>query len=248
LESFWMKDEQLQLMSSHILPDQQMLTWSDPSETKGISLTIHHGVIVYMVFQPLEQHASDQKLTSNSFRPPFEGDWFVFWGGTNVLQNYHYEHPSQRYAYDYIILKDGSSFSGDPLLNESYYAFGQKVLAPADGIVVAAESSIADNQPVSKMNTEQPAGNYIVIDHGHDEYSIIAHLKQDSVRVKPGEHVAAGQWIGDTGNSGNSSEAHIHFQISNHTDLFAGESIRIQFEDGSSPVQYDTVTGLPAGE
>lgn len=247
LKSFWDKNEPLQLLNSYTsLPDKQMLTWSDPSRTKGISLTINKGVIVYMLFQPLEQHASDQQFSTNSFRMPFEGNWFVYWGGTNVLQNYHYAHPSQRYAYDFIITKDGSSFSGDPLTNENYYAFGQKVLAPADGVVVAAESSIVDNTPVGKMNQDQPAGNYVIIDHGHDEYSIIAHLKQYSVRVKPGDQVVAGQWIGDTGNSGNSSEAHIHYQVSNQADLFEGESIRIQFKDGSSPVQYDSVTGPPA--
>ncbi|MGG1659400.1 M23 family metallopeptidase [Brevibacillus sp. NRS-1366] len=56
------------------------------------------------------------------------------------------------------------------------------------------------------MNTEQPAGNFVEIDHGHGEFSMLAHLKQASVTVAPGDRVGTGDVIGLCGNSGNSSE------------------------------------------
>ncbi|TGU70988.1 M23 family metallopeptidase, partial [Mesorhizobium sp. M00.F.Ca.ET.186.01.1.1] len=124
----------------------------------------------------------------------------------DVLSNYHYAIPSQRYAYDIIKIKDGYSYSGDATKNESYYAFGQEILAPQDGTVVHVVSDIPDNVPVGTMNDKQPAGNVVVIDHGNGEFSYLAHLKQGSAKVKVGDRVKKGDLLGLCGNSGNSSE------------------------------------------
>ncbi|MFD1884576.1 M23 family metallopeptidase [Paenibacillus wenxiniae] len=198
--------------------------------------------IAAMLLQPIETFpATDNKTTSTTYQLPFQGDWFVFWGGHTVLQNYHYAVPAQRYAYDFVQLKDGMSYSGDPKLNQSYHAFGQPALAPADGTVINVVNNIADNEPVGKMNPAQPSGNMVIIQHG-DEYSMLAHLEKGSVTVQKGDKVKRGQEIGKIGNSGNSSEAHLHFQVSDQPDLLEGQSMAIRWSDGLQPLKGDIVS------
>ncbi|WP_144027292.1 peptidoglycan DD-metalloendopeptidase family protein [Paenibacillus selenitireducens] len=217
--------------------------WFTPDKAKGIlGVFDDQGIIQGL---QISEHPGwpeqDKKMTSTTYNLPFRGeDWLVFWGGTNVLVNYHYEHESQRYAYDIVQAKDGYSYSGDPTQNESYHAFGQEILAPADGVVVSIVNDILDNEPVGVMNKKAPAGNVVVINHG-GEYSYLAHLKKGSVTVKPGEKVRAGDVIGQLGNSGNSSEPHLHFQVSNGADLFQSQAIHIRWADGIEPVQGELI-------
>lgn len=68
------------------------------------------------------------------------------------------------------------------------------------------------------MNESQPAGNYVILEHSNKEYSLLAHFKQHSIMVNEGDIVKQGQNIGLCGNSGNSSEPHIHFQVMDSPD------------------------------
>ncbi len=161
---------------------------------------------------------------------PFKGEWWVFWGGDTTAQNYHQDAPNQRFAFD-ILKTDtgGKTHTGDGLKNEDYYAFGQEIIAPADGVVTYVVDGIHDNKP-GEMNRMFVPGNLIIINHAENEYSLLAHFKQNSIRVKIGDKVKKGQTIGLCGNSGNSSEAHLHFQVQN-TSFFAEEaSIKVFFE------------------
>ena len=217
--------------------------WTDEQGTKGIQAVFDpDGRISGLLLVPLETFPeTDAKRTAMTFALPFHGEWFTFWGGTNVLLNYHYEHPSQRYAYDFVQQKDGSSYQGDATQLSSYYAFGQPILASAPGKVVELKDQIPDNEPVGTMNEKEPAGNFVVIDHGNKEYSLYAHLQKGSIKVKVGDQVQAGDILGLCGNSGNSSEPHLHFQVSNGVKLFESESIRIQFENNADYIQGTTI-------
>lgn len=217
---------------------------SNPAHTRGIILLItEKKEIDGLKLVPLEKFPhTDEAFTKLTYSLPFKGNWFTFWGGEDVLANYHYETPSQRYAYDFLIEKDGYTYSGDPKKNESYYAFGQEITAPEAGKVVHVVSDIADNEPVGTMNEKDLAGNIVVIDHGNGEYSQLAHLKKDSVTVKVGDIVQKGDVIGLCGNSGNSSEPHLHFQLSDGEDLFTSNSVRVKWENDLHPIQGDTIT------
>ncbi|GED71594.1 peptidase M23 [Brevibacillus reuszeri] len=220
-------------------------TWVDQDGKFGlIAMMNEQAEISGLRFTPLESFTEqDKALTKLTYRAPFKGEWYVFWGGQNVLANYHYAVPSQRYAYDLIQVKDGFSYKGDAKKNESYYMFGQEILAPEAGTVVHIVNDVKDNVPVGVMNEAHPAGNVVVIDHGNGEYSYLAHLKEGSVTVKVGDRVAKGDTIGLGGNSGNSSEPHLHYQVSDGKDLFTSKSIRVQWENNLNPIQGETVTG-----
>jgi len=217
----------------------------DPDGKKGVIVYLDsERVITGLLLKPLEKFPdTDESMTKLSYRAPFQGEWNVTWGGQDTLSNYHYEVPSQRYAYDLVQIKDGFSYQGDAAKNESYYAFGQDVFAPQAGTVVQVVNDIPDNEPVGTMNEEKPAGNVVVIDHGGGEFSYLAHLMNGSAKVKVGDSVKQGDLIGLCGNSGNSSEPHLHYQVSDGPDLFAGRSIRIQWEGGLRPIQGESISG-----
>jgi hypothetical protein len=232
----------LEKSSSMLLNGYDRRTWVSDAGNKGLlGMFDPDGVITAIQVQELTSTPeTDKKLSKHEYALPFEGEWYVFWGGENVLVNYHYELEIQRYAYDFIQAKDHFSYKGDPLKNESYYAFGKEIIAPADGTVVSVVNDIIDNEPVGVMNPNQPTGNIVVIDHG-GEYSHLAHLKKGSATVNPGDKVNKGDVIGLTGNSGNSSEPHLHFQLSDGADLFTARSINVKWENEMKPIQGETI-------
>lgn len=230
-----------------VLGGTRLIHWIDDSGFRGMEAMIDkEGIIVGFRLSHLERFPdTDALLTQTAFRFPFRGEWYVFWGGQHEMANYHYAHPSQRYAIDVVKTRNGMTFSGDPARNDSYFAFGQPIVAGAKGIVVGAENAVPDNEPVGVMNEAQPAGNYVILDHGNNEYSLYAHLKQGSVSVKIGEEVEAGEGIGLCGNSGNSSEAHLHFQVMDHPDLFreGTVSLNVRWISNARVSRGEIVTG-----
>lgn len=145
-------------------------------------------------------------------RLPFEGEWFTFSGGDTAEQNNHHGNPVQNFAFDFVIIDENDLTHADTgAKNEDYFAYGKDVFATADGEVVEAVDGVRDNIPLD-TNDYVLTGNYAVIKHGH-VYSLTAHLQQGSMLVKKGDHVKAGQKIGLCGNSGNSSEPHVHFHV-----------------------------------
>lgn len=155
----------------------------------------------------------ENTVPKTSLRLPFEGQWNVLWGGRTWDDNRHASVADQRYALDLLIWKNGSTFEGDGARNEQYHCWGKPVVAPAEGKVLVAEDGVKDNVPNAPQPTEKIYGNHVVLDHGNGEYSLLAHLQRGSIAVKVGARVTAGQLLGKTGNSGVSTEPHLHYQL-----------------------------------
>lgn len=217
--------------------------WLDNAREKAIRVVFDKNNMIHgLILSPFVSYPeSDQRYTKNTYIMPVKGEWFVFWGGINQFVNYHYVYETQRYAYDLIMMKDGQSYHGDMRFNENYYAFNKEIVAPANGKVVKVVDGIMDNV-VGELNADEPEGNFVLIEHKNNEYSMLAHFKQNTILVKEGEFVKQGQLIGRCGNSGNSSEPHIHFQVTDALDYTNGRSIRIFFENGLEPIQGDYVS------
>jgi hypothetical protein len=145
---------------------------------------------------------------------PFTGEWYVFSGGRSVFVNDHWTTSSQRNALDILEVVNGSSHTGDSTRLTSYYAFGKPLLAPADGRITALDDSRPD-LAIGDADRRHPEGNYLVMDIGGGRYVMIAHLKQGSALVHLGDHVRLGQRLAQVGNSGNTSEPHVHIQVQN---------------------------------
>jgi murein DD-endopeptidase MepM/ murein hydrolase activator NlpD len=157
--------------------------------------------------------------TKTQLHLPFQGAWKIVWGGHTLAENHHAWTHDQRFAYDI-------SKGGDGKRNQDYACFGQPLLAPAAGKIAEAVDGIADNVP-GVMPTDAPCGNHVVIDHGNGEFSHLCHFQKGSLAVKLGASVAAGALLGRCGNSGHSSEPHLHYHLQNA----AGEGLPAQFLD-----------------
>ena len=144
-------------------------------------------------------------------------------------------HVAQRYAIDWVqIGADNQTYTGDPKDNRSYHCFGVEAHAIADAVVVEVKDGIPENTPGANsravpITLETVAGNHVNLDLGGGVYAMYAHLQPGSIRVKVGDKVTPGQVIGLVGNTGNSTEPHLHFQLMNQNSPLASDGIPYTF-------------------
>jgi murein DD-endopeptidase MepM/ murein hydrolase activator NlpD len=137
----------------------------------------------------------------------------------------------QRFAIDWFQLKTADSrFTGDSKDNRNYRAYGAEVLAVADATVARIKDGIPENTPGEDpdgafITDDAELGNYIILDLGGGNSCLYAHLQPGTLRVKAGDRVKRGQTLGLLGNSGSSTEPHLHFQVMNGTSLLDPEGI-----------------------
>ncbi len=186
--------------------------------------------IIGLLFLPHKREIPVPEKNETKLSLPFKGKWLVFWGGDTKELNQHYDVPNQRFAFDFLGANEESkTHKGDGKVNEDYFAFGREVLAPANGTVTDVINGVRDNVPGS-MNPYSALGNAVFIQHREYEVSVLAHLKLGSITVKVGDKVKRGQIIGLCGNSGNSSEAHLHYHLQNTPIIQDGMGIKCYFE------------------
>lgn len=185
-----------------------------------------------------------------TIEPPLRGDgWFAGSGPSNDSghrRTYQFldgqPYFAQRFAIDWLQAKHiGKRWMfnhGDPRKNANWYCYGAPLLAVADGVVVGERHDLPDNVPFEKplvtITKDTIGGNFVVLDIGHGRFAFYAHMQPNSVRVKVGDRVRAGQVIGLLGNSGNSTGPHLHFHIV--------ESPSFLFSDGL-PYAFRSFTG-----
>jgi murein DD-endopeptidase MepM/ murein hydrolase activator NlpD len=163
---------------------------------------------------------------------------------------------AQRYAIDWIQLyPDGKTWKGDPLKNTSYRCYGTSALAVADGVVVETQDGIPQNVPGATsravaITPETLGGNFVLLDIGQGAFAYYAHLQPGSLKVKKGDSVHRGQVLGLVGNSGNSTEPHLHFHIADRNAAIDSEGLPYAFETFELQAPPDRVTAAmkPAGE
>lgn len=165
---------------------------------------------------------------------PLEGGPFIVGqGGNHSLLNHHHGHREQRHAADIVALGP-AGFRASGLLPEEvtgYAIFGARVVSPCAGRVVVVRDGVPDLVP-PRMDPENPPGNHVII--ACDGLRImLAHLKQGSITVVEGERLAEGDFIGCVGNSGNTSEPHLHVHAYNAE---TGEGVQVAF-DGAVPIR-----------
>jgi hypothetical protein len=145
-------------------------------------------------------------------RPPLEGGRHVLvQGGATPVTNYHglFAEP-QTWALD-IVRLDGWGVRASGVLPDdprSYAVFGDTVRSPLSGRVVDVVDSLPDQTPPDRL-ASRPAGNHLWI-RRDSVHLLLAHLKQGSAQVREGERVEAGQPVGRVGNTGNTTEPHLH--------------------------------------
>jgi murein DD-endopeptidase MepM/ murein hydrolase activator NlpD len=209
------------------------------------------------------------EFAQNNYIFPLRGVWYVGYGAS-----FHTGHRwaiPEEFALDIAkVGESGLSHKGDGTRFDDYYAYGADVLAAANGRVTSiANDQQEDPSAMQRPNETQEAyfarlqkeqgerlakgltaitGNYVMIDHGKNEYSLYAHLQPGSVGIRVGDQVKAGDVIGKLGSSGNSTEPHLHFHVCDKPDplMCAGipvnfSNITIQWADLPRPIQSGDV-------
>ena len=217
----------------------------------GMTITLNpKNEIAGLLFKPYTE-AKEIVRNTTKMKLPFKGEWSVTWGGDTKEQNYHIESVAQKNAFD-ILIKDeqGSTHKGSGEFNEDYYAFGKELYAPCDGEVVLVVDGVKDNIP-GVLNPIYIPGNTVIIKTATGEYAFFAHFKQHSIVVKQGQKVTTGALLGFCGNSGNSSEPHLHFHLQNTEDMtkatgakcfFDQLKVNGVFKSDYSPVKGDKIS------
>jgi murein DD-endopeptidase MepM/ murein hydrolase activator NlpD len=167
--------------------------------------------------------------------PPVRGRWVAVNGPGSKVPSHGVRSYGQAYAVDVLHPQPAGASAkiGWGLRTRSpssYPSFGEPVLAVADGTVVAATDWLRDHRSRDTWPTlawmlvveafvrelggaRWILGNHVVVDHGDGVWSAYAHLRRGSTVVGVGDRVAAGQQLAEVGNTGNTSEPHLHFQL-----------------------------------
>ncbi|QTD43169.1 M23 family metallopeptidase [Sporosarcina sp. Te-1] len=159
--------------------------------------------------------------------PIQEGAYYVGHGGNHRMMNYHQDYPPQKYALDILGLNGlGTRAKGLLPTNLDQYAiYGDRLVSPCNGTVVETQDGLIDMTP-PEMDSDQPEGNHVsLICEQHPATVLLAHMQQGSVAVKEGDIVKTGQYLGKVGNSGNTSEPHLHI----HAEM-EGVGVPIRFD------------------
>jgi hypothetical protein len=142
---------------------------------------------------------------------------------------------AQRFAIDWVqAYPDGKMYKGDPSDNKNYRAYGAEIHAVADGVVTQVGDGIPQNTPGAKslavpITLETVGGNHVIMEIGNGLFAFYAHMQPGSLRVKVGDKVRRGQVLGLLGNTGNSSEPHLHFQICSANSELGSEGLPYAF-------------------
>jgi len=164
--------------------------------------------------------------------PLRDGVYVVGQGGNHPKINYHNVSVSQKYALDISALNElglrGYGLGRTPL--QRYAIWGDTLYSPCDGVVRTVVNDRQDHVPPAS-EPENPAGNHVEIET-EGVRIFLAHMQRGSVLVLKGDRVKAGDPLGKVGNSGNTTEPHLHIHaVRGGQSLFDGTGIPITFED-----------------
>ncbi|WP_307128900.1 M23 family metallopeptidase [Streptomyces sp. B1I3] len=201
--------------------------------------------------------------------PPVTGRWVALSSPADKVPSHGTHGYGQTYAIDIVAEPEEGGRPGFRWLwplarpNRDFPAFGAPVVAVADATVVHA----SDGQRDHLSRTSGPAlaylmlaeasvrdmagaraivGNHVVLDLGDGTYAAYAHVRRGSLQVKAGDTVRAGQQLAQCGNSGNSTEPHVHFQLMDHPDLDVARGIPFTWRGIGVPAHGEAFTAADA--
>lgn len=218
--------------------------WVTPANPAAVPAVLEHKLSVKVGTYPEELSIRCARVAVGRDLPvlsaPLRGDnWVAANGPSNTSGHRRTILPidgrariAQRFAIDWVrVNPDGkATYTGDPLNNKNYRAYGSEALAVADGTVVETKDGIPQNIPGENsravpITLETVGGNHVVLDLGHGRFAFYAHLQPGSLKVKMGDHVKRGQVLGLVGNSGNSTEPHLHFHLADSKSALGSEGL-----------------------
>jgi hypothetical protein len=230
----------------------------------GIAGAIVFGVALVSLYLPFGQIRRAPVVV----RAPVLGRWVAVNSPADRVPSHGVHAYGQSYAIDLVHQPDeGGTWKGahawPPARPPRRFAgFGQPVYAVADGVVVKATGWQRDHWSRNSwlglpflfiegavrevFGPRFLLGNHVIVDLGGGVYAAYAHLRRGSVQVRPGQRVAAGERLAECGNSGNSSEPHLHFQLMEHRNLLVAAGLPVAFD--RYEIDGEVSPGVPGGQ
>ncbi|TFV68222.1 UNVERIFIED_ORG: M23 family metallopeptidase [Bacillus sp. AZ43] len=208
-------------------------------------------------------------------RLPFQGRWLTQNSPARRVPSHGVDVLGQRYAVDFVGVDERHRTAGvrdwrtalatEP--PERFVSFGRAILAPAAGTVVHVHDGEPDHEARRSQLALVPyalgqarrlrdgvdavAGNHVVLElSAGNAFVALVHLRAGSLRVRVGQRVDEGEPLAACGNSGNSTQPHVHVQAMDSADLAVARGLPIAFRSFTEwPRRTAPVTrerGMPA--
>jgi hypothetical protein len=209
------------------------------------------GVAVFLVGLVLYLRLGTVRREPIEVRPPVAGRWVPVHSPADRVPSHGLHAYGQTYAIDLVhepAERPRPKFGWWPPVRPptDFPGFGQPLLAPADGVVVRAHGWERDHWSRSSwlalpfllvegslrelLGPGRLLGNHVVLHLGGGVYAVLAHLRRRSLRVTKGQRISAGEQVAECGNSGNSSEPHVHFQLMDHRSVLVAAGLPFRFQ------------------
>lgn len=182
---------------------------------------------------------------------PFRGRWLTQNSPADRVPSHGTTVFATTYAIDFVPVDDAGRSARITLRSllrpeppERFVGFGRAVLAPVAGVVVAAHDGEPDHDAfrglpsVGYAVTQRGrvaggwahlAGNHVMVQVPHGPVVAVCHLQRGSVVVRPGQSVGVGEGLGRCGNTGNSTEPHVHLQAMTQVDAGHAAPVPVTF-------------------
>jgi hypothetical protein len=174
---------------------------------------------------------------------PVKGSYYIFANQSTMAYHYWYTaftggeiYTSEKFAFDLTRGNElwENTYSGDPRTNSSYHAYGNPLYAVASGKVLKVVDGRIENSgdahDAPLLFNDAYYGNYLILDIGGGCYAGYMHCKPHSFLVSVGDTVTEGQQLASLGNSGNSDEPHLHFQLTDKPDAAFSHGLPFVFK------------------
>lgn len=184
--------------------------------------------------------------TKTSLILPFHGTLLVSNGGRTPETNNH-NRPQNQGPQNQLYAYDFRTETKDKLKKlEDYPVFGKEIITPAEGIICQVINGSIDVN-IGERDRSVGVGNAVIIDHQNGEYSLICHFKHNSIKVKVKDKVKQGQVIGLCGNTGNTTQPHIHYNLQDGPLMYKAKALPAQFKkivvNGKIKTNYEPIRG-----
>jgi len=246
LEKFWNNDSLSANLT--IAPNKQFVIMAEYfnlityDEIESVEIVINYDINNENI-----NHIHSLSLTAYEVKNPYVFPVKGTWIATDIYSSI----DSHRWCYNSEFAFDLGQLNEEFMLiskegmeNEEYVHYGKEIVAIGDGTVIEAyndfpeyslgyknklERSHYDNLEKIHGPIPRSAGNYVVIEHANSEYSFYCHMIPNSVQVKKGQKVKAGEVLGKLGSSGNSNCPHLHFHLMDGANKLTARGLPCNF-------------------
>jgi hypothetical protein len=221
--------------------------WIELPANRTVPTSLRHKMIFSVADDPGNSDATLEDFavpvgqgSVPTLAPPFkEGTWLAADGPANdsphrraitAIDGHIYS--AERFAIDWIkVGPNGDSHHDGTSRNENWWGFGEPVLAVADGEVTEVVDGIEDNPPRQSppATLDNIAGNHVILQISPTRFVTYAHLQNGSIKVKPRDKVRRGVVLALLGNSGQTTGAHRHFQVTDRNSVLQSQGVPFVF-------------------